>query len=215
MKRKISGLIISGLLAATLILSACGGGNNTTTTSSTTASGESLEDILGNVVGITSFTYDMVITSSDGPTQSHTIWCENDEMRMDLEAEGEAVVYIWDGNTETTYIYYPSQNIALKVTTYEPANSAVDKTEGIMDYNPTIIGTETLDGKVCLVVEYTYEGTTSKMWIWKQYGFPIRVEVTTTEGTTVMEYKNISFEDIADSIFELPEGVQIVDFLGL
>jgi outer membrane lipoprotein-sorting protein len=63
-------------------------------------------------------------------------------------------------------------------------------------------------------VEYTVEGTATKMWIWEEYAFPIRVEVTTTEGKTTIEYKNIEFVDIPDSMFELPAGVEIIQMPG-
>jgi len=53
------------------------------------------------------------------------------------------------------------------------------------------------------------------MWIWKEKGFPIRIEMTSIEGTFIIEYKNIEFTDVPDSMFELPEGVQIVDIPGL
>jgi outer membrane lipoprotein-sorting protein len=53
------------------------------------------------------------------------------------------------------------------------------------------------------------------MWIWEQYGFPIRVEMTTTEGTVIVEYKNIEFTDIPDIMFELPEGVEIMEIPGM
>jgi len=37
----------------------------------------------------------------------------------------------------------------------------------------------------------------------------------TAEGKTTIEYKNIEFVDIPDSMFELPEGVQITDLTGM
>jgi len=60
------------------------------------------------------------------------------------------------------------------------------------------------------VVEYSYGGATVKSWIWEEHGFPIRVETTTAEGTTVIVYKDIDFGDIDDNMFELPSGVQVI-----
>jgi outer membrane lipoprotein-sorting protein len=153
----------------------------------------------------------MVMTSPDGSSQTAKIWYKNNKMRMEMKTEGETFITLTDLNTQTMYLYYPSQNTAMKMT-YNPTESAVDETKGIVDFNPTILGTETLDGKVCLVVSYTFEGTTTKMWIWKQYGFPIRMEVTTSAGKSIIEYQNISLGDIADSMFVLPDGVQIIAF---
>ena len=135
-------------------------------------------------------------------------------MKSEMTVEGQAVITLLDMDAQTIYIYYPAQNMAMGMT-YEPADSAMEEVQSIPDYNPTIIGTETLDGKECLIVEYTTEGETTKYWIWKENGFPIRVEMTTSEGKIVVEYKNIDFSDIPDSMFELPEGVEIMDIPGL
>jgi outer membrane lipoprotein-sorting protein len=113
------------------------------------------------------------------------------------------------------YMYMPEENMAMEMTFSPPAKSAVEEAQSVADYNPTVVGTETIDGKVCLVVEYTADGTATKMWIWKEHAFPIRVEVTTTEGKTIVEYKNIAFVDIPDSEFVLPEGVEIVEVPGM
>jgi outer membrane lipoprotein-sorting protein len=68
-----------------------------------------------------------------------------------------------------------------------------------------------VDGKVCLVVEYSYGGAKIKSWIWKEHGFPVRTETTTADGTTIIEFKNIDFGNIPDSMFEIPAGVQIIE----
>lgn len=42
--------------------------------------------------------------------------------------------------------------------------------------------------------------------MWEEHGFPIRMEMTTTAGTTTVEYRNIGFVEIFDSMFELSAG---------
>ena len=142
------------------------------------------------------------------------MWIKNNKMLMEVIAEGQAIISLLDMDAQTIYIYYPDQNMATGMT-YEPVESAMDEVQSITDYNPTILDPETLDGKVCLVVEYTAGVTTTKMWIWKENGFPVRIEMTNSEGKTVIEYKNIEFVDIPDSMFELPEGVEIMEIPGM
>ena len=181
----------------------------TTTQPPTTTAGETLSDILGHAAGISSVKYDMIITDPDAQTMSTSIWIKNNKMRSEMTVEGQTIITLLDMDAHTMYLYYPDQNMAMGMT-YEPGESAMDEAQAVADYNPTIIGTETLDGKECLVVEYTAGGETVKMWLWKEYGFPIRAEMTTSEGTTVMEYKNIEFVDIDNSMFELPGDVTII-----
>lgn len=186
----------------------------TTTPPITTTTGETLGEILGRSAGITSVKYDMLVTSPGVETITTKVWIKNNKMRMEMTAEGQLIITLLDMDAQTMYLYYPDQNMAMKVT-YEPTESAMEEAQSITDYNPTIIGTETMDGKVCLVVEYNIEGQAVKMWIWKDKGFPIRVEMATTEGTIVVEYKNIEFVDIPDSTFQLPEGVEIIEIPGM
>jgi len=186
----------------------------TTTQTTTTATGESLGEILGRAAGINSVKYDMVATSTGNPTQTTHVWIKGNKMRMEMTVEGETIITLLDMDAHTMYMYYPDQNMAMKVT-YEPAESAVDEAQAITDYNPVIIGHEPLDGKMCLVVEYTIEGVTARMWIWEDYGFPIKVVSTTSEGTVTVEYKNIEFTAIDDSVFELPAGVEVMDMSGM
>ncbi len=157
--------------------------------------------------------YDIVITSPGSDTQTTKVWVKGKKMRKEETTTwGQTITLLdMDWDARTMYMHYPEKwkDMVWKVT-YVPAKSAMDEAQSILDYNTTIIGHETLDGEVCLIVKYTVEGLPSKMWIWEQYGFPIRVEMTTAEGKTIIEYKNIEFGDIPDSTFELPKGVRIM-----
>jgi outer membrane lipoprotein-sorting protein len=87
---------------------------------------------------------------------------------------------------------------------------AADNPNDILDFNPDVLGTETIDGKSCTVIEWTIPGTgTMKEWIWTETGFPIKIESTTDQGTSTIEFTNIDFSDIPDSMFELPEGAVV------
>ena len=131
-----------------------------------------------------------------------------------MSQSGQTMIILMDMNARTMYEYMPDQNMAYQMTWNPTTKSATDEAQSIMQYNPTIIGTETIDGKVCTVVQYTVEGQTAKMWLWQEHGLPIRAEVTSPQGTVVMEYKNIQLTDIPDSTFVLPDGVQITKMPG-
>ena len=133
-------------------------------------------------------------------------------MKTQTTAEGQTVINILDHDAQTMYMYMPEQNTAFKMS-YDPSQtSPMEETQDMDQYNPQTIGTEVVDGKECLVVEYTVEDSSITSWIWKEYGFPIKVVSATSEGTITIEYRNIEFTDIPDSEFELPDGVQIMDF---
>jgi outer membrane lipoprotein-sorting protein len=180
-----------------------------------TGEGGSLTEILGKAQGIATYKYDTVVTTPDQTVMTTKFWLKGDKLRWEGSYAGESVVYLIDGSTQVAYLYNPAQNLAMEMN-FAEAQGAVgeapaEQAGSIESLNPTNLGTEVLDGKNCTVVEYGNEAGETKMWIWTEYGIPIRTESTTTEGTTVVEIKNIDFGDISDSMFELPAGAQMME----
>ncbi len=171
---------------------------------------ESLGEILRHGTGIDSVSYVMETSGAGTPAMTAQVWVERNKMRMEM-TEQEQMIYLSNYDTGKAYMYMPDQNMAIEIDISQVNPPDYESAQDIPSYHPTIIGTETMDGKVCLVVEYSYGGATVKSWIWKEHGFPIRVETTTPQGTMVAVFTNISFGDIPDSMFELPAGVQIME----
>jgi hypothetical protein len=227
MKRSIKWIILSGLAVIAITLAACtrtatptGVPTEPNPASPATPSpspepqpaapGDALGDILGRAKNITSMKYEARITGPGAPEMTQTLWMKNSKMRTEAIQEGETMVALIDRDTRAMYMYLPDQNIAMKIT-YQATQSAADEAGSITDYSPEVIGHEAVDGKPCVVVQYVIEGTTAKAWLWEEWGIPIRMEMTKDGATTTIEYTNIDFGDIADSMFELPPGVQIVE----
>ncbi|MBL7154961.1 MAG: outer membrane lipoprotein carrier protein LolA [Candidatus Portnoybacteria bacterium] len=175
---------------------------------------ESLTDILSKAKDIVAYKYEAVITTPGQPVITAKFWLKENKMRWEGSLEGKNVVYLIDEDKLTAYLYIPAQKIAMKMNFWEAQDtvgeSPTEQSGSVMDYNPVTLGTEVLDGKTCLVIEYTDETGKTKMWLWTRYGIPIRTEVTTAKGITIVELKNIDFGNISDSMFELPAGVQIM-----
>ena len=164
---------------------------------------------------MTSLKYDMVATAPGEAAVTIKMWRKGNKMRMEGTFEGKSMVYLVNVDEQLAYMYFPAENTAMKIGLGEAQEAAgespTEQSESIVKYNPVTLGTETLDGKSCLVIEYTTETDDVKMWVWTEYGLPIKTESTTAEGTSVVELKNIESGDISDSIFELPAGVQLIE----
>ena len=194
----------------------------TTTTQSSTdetltapTSSESLIDLLGKAKGI-SVKYDMVTTDNGEIVSAGTAWLKGNNMRIDTTAEGQAMVMIVNGDDQVSYMYQPEENKALKTVLDKVPESVTGNVEAIMDFNPTIIGTKTIDGMPCTVIEYVVkekpEEVKIKQCIWLKYGLPVQTEMTSPSGTSRTEMKNFDFSSISDTTFELPAGVEIISF---
>jgi hypothetical protein len=224
----------AGLCLLVLMLcltSACGGGgSSTTSTSSTavtsttptktttppatssTAAGNSISDILGKLGNVDTIKYDLTMTVTGQAAVTMTIYQKKNKMREEITVGGVAAAVIINGDTQTSYTYMPALNMATKMTydSSQMIQGSWENTNAIMDYNPTIVGTESIDGKACTVITWDIPGEGSaKEWIWIDKGFPLKMEMTTSGVTTTMEYSNVDFSDIPDSTFELPAGVTI------
>jgi len=226
MKNKYLLLIVCLLVVFTLVLPACGGGNKSvaspTSTKKTTsqatmtnAADGSLADILGKAANIDSVKYDMYLTAA-GESITATIWQKQQKMREEMAVSGTTDVILYDMAAKIMYMYYPAENMATKTTLDSSAipKGATQETSAILNYNPTVVGTETIDGKVCIVVIYDTMGASVKTWIWKDKGFPLKMEMTNSYGTTTIDFTNLDFSDIPDSMFVLPADVQIVSTGG-
>jgi len=200
------------------------GESTTPTTETPTAApggaGTSLSDLLERAKGSTSATYDLVISGGGMGTMTSKVWSTETKERVDSTIMGKKSITIIDKEEMVMYMYDPDLNTAIRMDLGAgDTGGAQSFTEIMEEYNPTVIGTETIDGKKCTIIEYKSTvgdaSVTQKVWIWERYGAPIRVDMVSTVGgtpvTTVMEMKNIEFGPIDDSVFKLPAGVKITE----
>ena len=224
--KKIFGIAMTLVIVAVLLMGCGGKGSNTTTapatsttakttatTSTTASSGNGLTDLLGKAAGITNFYCEVTIISPEG-TQTMKQWTRMGnptKLRMGITVSDQTTIMIYDG--QFYYMYDPASKIAYKIsaTSAEQYSSAADETASLNQYSPVLIGSETINGLDCAVYQYTVQGVTTKMWIWKQYGLPVKV----VSGTTTMEYSNYSFAAIADSMFQMPSDAIMMTFPGM
>jgi outer membrane lipoprotein-sorting protein len=227
MKRKLAILGIITILAIVFLsLIACSSSSTTSqtttpastsqTTSASTAtsttpsgqtSGGSVASLLGKAVGITSMKFDLVTTAPDNSVTTSTAWVKKNKMRIEGSIQGQNTVTLIDGDAKTMYVYNPAQNTAIKMDFNLAPQSP--SASSISQYNPIIVGSETLDGKLCQILQYTANGVLTKEWVWDAKGLPVRTQMTTSSGISTTDYKNYDFSDIPDSMFVLPAGVQI------
>jgi hypothetical protein len=186
----------------------------TQTMTTSSAAGSSAIDILGRGASIASIYYEMTADTA-GQTTTVRVWQKNNKkVKEELAIMGVTTDLLLDIDARIMYTYMPDQNMAIKTTldASQIPQSIAEENTAIQQYNPTIIGTETIDGKSCTII--TWNAPTSgtvKDWVWTEKGFPLKMEVTANDVTTTIEFKNLDFSDIPDSTFELPKDVQIIN----
>lgn len=163
---------------------------------------QELIDLLGKTAEIESMKYTMVMNAPGLPPDlTSEVWQKPGKMKYQTTAFG-AVTY-------TDYIAQQMcaciQGVGCDTMDFLQAPpDPILQSEAITGYQPTVIGSETVNGKDCLVFEYTAQGVQQKWWVDKENGWPVKIEITSPQGTTLLEYTNVEFVDIPDSEFEFP-----------
>jgi hypothetical protein len=179
----------------------------TTVASTTAATGNGLSDLIGKAASV-SYYYCEVNMTSGADTSNMKEWIKTGnpaKMRMEVAAVGQTTDIIYDG--QNYYMYMPAANMAyqMSVASAQQYTSNSGNTSSLSQYNPVLIGPDTVNGMACTVYQYTVQGISTKVWIWNQYGLPVKM----VSDTTTIVYSNYSFSAIADSMFQLPSGVTV------
>jgi len=146
--------------------------------------------------------------------QSRLVKIKDNKVWMEMEGPQGRGIVIMDG--ATMYSYNPSTNTAVKlknpVTAY--MNVLSDYASYLKSLNAKLVGSETVGPYDCDTYEFIDPrvNVPSRVWLWKAYEFPVKVEMKVPTGvmTTIMKDVKVGI-NIDDSEFMLPPGVKIID----
>ncbi len=228
MKKHIGMAMILCLLLVTCTLAGCGGGSSDSEqkdpaevsenagaeNSESSQDSLTLDEIFTKTSSIESLTFEWEMTGAN-MSSSGTQYIQGSNIRMDMNAQGTGqVTMLYNADTQESWMINVNENTAMKLGSYDAETESVNPLEPMTEYPQdmyNIVGQETIDGKKCAVIEMTDDNDYTKMWVWEQYGFPLKMEMTVEGNQINYEYKNVSFDTIPDSMFEVPAGVQIID----
>ncbi len=142
---------------------------------------------------------------------------KDDQFRIESDAAGTNSVVI--SNSEGMYSIMPSENMAMKLPSdpsisQELRKNAENYLEFLEAQGAVQKGSEELGAYSCDIYEFAQPGSGSltRVWVWKDHNFPVRVE---SEGTSI-RMRNVKFnETLASNLFEVPAGLEIIDLQGI
>ena len=183
------------------------------------AAAQSAQDLLAKAEWLANFSCELITTTPDNKQITAFLALKGKKMRMDLEAEGQKMVWIADSDTKSAVMYNPADKTGMKFPfdQFEQQTSGIQAPDDIITEHPEgkIVGEETIDGKPCVVYEYKDANASGKAWIWKDKAFPLKGQVTTQGGTSTIEYKNVTLGGVDDKLFEVPSDVKLLDLSTL
>jgi outer membrane lipoprotein-sorting protein len=220
LKKWLSFCLVAILFLSCLALAGCGGKKETgpapgeKPAASKTGGDESAASLFAKARDIKGMSYDYVMTMPN-ETVSGKVWMQGKNVKTEGTADGQKIVSIINGDTNTCYAYYPDQNTAMRMTSEGEAQETKAPTDYTEDVDPLalkFVETAVFDGAKCKVYTWQSAEGTMKYWVRADYGIPVRVETTLADGTQmVMEYKNLKVGPVPAKTFELPAGVQVTD----
>ncbi len=167
---------------------------------------ESIKDMSGEFVVTTNY-------GGEEETYRAKFWMKGEKYRGD---DGKTLTV---SNGSVMWIYDREKNEAVRMS-FSGEKPQFDYgmiIKGLMDsYNVRLLGEEKIDSRDCYVIEAEPKagGAKMKMWVDKEFWYPLRTEMSVEGIKTVVEYRNVSFNTgLSDDLFEFspPEGVKIVE----
>ena len=163
--------------------------------------------------------YVMTMSTSEMDPFISRIWIKGDRMRAETEMMGQQFITIYDINA--VYTFEPGEQVAIRMAPgfsmdeSMDAFTADDLTSTFDTERLEYVGTEMYNGLLCHVVRSIdlETGQAIEIWLHPDYGFPMRVESLSDdpEGQYLMEVTEFETGDIADNMFTVPDGYEIID----
>lgn len=176
-----------------------------------TTRAQSLEDVMKATRSLTSYQATMNLPGGKSVI-SYTKLKDGKPAKMKSETD-DGGWNIVDLETKEMFTKMPDQEAIFKMSA--PADQAVQEPAGdvnaMSDANTKVTEGE-LEGTAVWIVEQTLEDkSTSKSWLDKKNGLPLKVE---TKGK-VLTYTYDQINEVPDSVFTLPEGVPVQDMSSM
>ena len=164
--------------------------------------------------------------NAEGMATKAKYWFQGKNYRMEMNSAemGQNVVIISSSKDEALYMYYPDMKMATKMP-----NDSDEAMEDMMAFEPIEYDESMLDNYLNFE-ETTYEGQDAyyfelddadeeaedgmtKVWISKDYGVLLKMEHYMNGSLAYSaSVSNIEMGPFDDSLFTIPEGVQITSF---
>lgn len=180
----------------------------------------SMADLTGKFASIPGMYFEMELEAEEvGKLSTAKFWIKGENMRSEMESpDGSGtLINIINASQQEAYMIMGS-DIAMRIDISQAAEGVTIPSEAYEDVDVAqarLVGHEKVDGKDCAVFEVAEGSGILKYWIWEDYGFPVKTEINADGQTTIIAYKNVKVEDIPDSMFEVPAGIQIMDMSGM
>lgn len=163
-----------------------------------------------------SVSFDEQISVNNTPLANFKVAVQDKNVRTESAYAGMEVVTL--RNDAGIFNYFPKQKMAQKI----PSNLIkANLTDDLPNFNAFLeknkaakVGDEKVDGKDAAIYQYKDAASQAdtKIWVWKEKNFPLKIEIPRPKGSTLITFTNINFKpEIKTDTFKVPEGTKITE----
>ncbi len=151
--------------------------------------------------------FEMTVDAGDGETETLMMKMNGSEAVAFKAVTDEGVVLISMAD-KAMYMYDPEKNEGMKMPMDDGEDADMPNPYDFYSEDLKVSGSETIDGVDCWVVEgMEDEEAPGKAWIGKADGLMRQAE----DGDDLIKFTYTRINEIPDSEFELPEGIDMQD----
>lgn len=185
------------------------------------------EKVFDKARTLTAYFYEVDTDLADGTSYESKVWVSDNKTKIEsyYPEDDEKISMIIDGEDDAVYYYKHAKDLAMKVKNKESdflkeaektcLHDTIQLLKELADDDSLIFEDSTLKDKKVQVVTGKINDYINKVWISKQTGLPLKLELYTndvkTEQISSATFKNFKETFISSLIFQLPEDITIQD----
>lgn len=149
-----------------------------------------------------------MITRAGGLEIPGKIYVKNNKMRNEVEAAGLASIHIMRPDKKLMWIIMPQQKAYVEMPLSQEAQEKMMLLPENAKTTMKMIGTDTINGYACNKYEtiMTHQGKAMKVFTCIAPDLGVPIQIVSENGSFSMEYKDIKPGEVADALFEPPQG---------
>ena len=150
------------------------------------------------------------ITKAGGMEIPGKVYVKGKKVRNEVQTQGQNIAHIIRPDKNLFWLVMPQQKAYMEMPITQEIQQKILSLSDKQKAEMKKIGTETVNNYVCDKYESTMppKGGSRKLYIWVATELGIPIKMVAQDGSVSMEYTDIKTGELADSLFEPPQGYQ-------
>jgi hypothetical protein len=171
------------------------------------------KDLIARSSGVEGLSY-LVVTKYPMWSHESRVWLQGNLIRTETVVDGETLILVVDSQNGELLSYDGAENTVTRMSLGEGYAAVESPLEYVRNLDPAewVQGEVAfLDGRRCRqFIREEADGQTV-LYLWEEFGLPLRVESTVNGYTTVTEFREMEVGLLPEDVFHLPAGVPVLD----